>query len=713
MWSNILRRRARAAARLARSNIQNQPNPVGHIDTVQHITTGGVVVELDDDEDTLMEFGDHEPSLRDQEIESDTYRSHFFGSDAPIGGSSGGGLFGRSNTGGSGFGGRGPGGSGRSGISGGRGQGNSTRGRVLDVDVDNPPLPPGPNRITVGVEFELALAVSRRLLGLNDPHPKDGRWQSENLLLEKEENPLYLLSLRNHVIDTLRKHGVVASKTREAEIGLGLADTGWLQDLNDGRNCPNLPTLYLWESNYEWDPHKSVLDNCNLAARNLSNDFITFHADNHIELHRTKDESLSQISENMLPGFIRGMEFRFSPDQCMNIQTEIGERWLNIIQDERKRFEIREAKHIDPNLVKVPGADPRYFSWTCTVDQSITINNVKPHHYEIPADSILPPANPALRAIPEPPMLYKWWPGELKTPIYAYDNPETLETIRKACAALRDTYRIHKPMAATSTGLHIHFGQEKGWTLLQLKRFSTLWLLAEQSLEKLHREDRSKDNFFGLPMRNSCPISIALFRGVINPDARRNLPDTRNRDPHLSHHYNQIMNMHVPLTLPVGENFPQMLRDIIAEIWQYDTITGLNQGMTGYRDYGFVTYRLKGDKITVPKTGYTQTLEVRLMQGTLDADHIWKWMTICQGMIRFCKDATPEAYHNGLLGLLSATAHPADVIGVPQDYFRWFGERMNRRGYFEYPDADKVDWANPFMAPGYADVYDGIVVPYQ
>ncbi|KAI0889314.1 uncharacterized protein GGS22DRAFT_184892 [Annulohypoxylon maeteangense] len=686
----------RGVFKVPKAVIQHQPNP-RQMDVAQHMAMGGMVIERDDD-DLPVEFGGEMQTLRNQEMERDLYRSYFARFDNFIYSRPAKRYLDDLNTNGS---------SSADNCSGDvSGESNSN----IIIGDDNPLALPGPNRITVGVEFELSLAVSRSWSGLQDPHPNDGRWQSENLIPEDETDPFYRLSLRNLVIDTLRRHGLVASKTKEMEIGLDGGERGWLQDLNDGRSCPNLPTLMLWQPYYRWDQRKSRSENCILAARDMSTQFITFHDNNGLELHRTRDQTIEDFSIQKLPLSVHGLDRSIRHDEQVNIRGEIAQNWLDIIRHYQDGLEAAEEGSVDSKCIQVPGADPKYFSWTCTVDESMAVSEVLPRHYEIPGDSILPPANPSITLMPRPPQLYKWWPGEVKSPIYDYDDPATLETLRKACAALRNTYRIHKPMAVTETGLHIHFGQENGWTLLQLKKFTTFWLLAEQFLETLHREERSKGNIYALPLRDSCSISAALFRHEEDPRVRENLPTTRNRDPQRSYEYTQLMNMHVPVDLPAEADFPQALREIITEVWQYDTITGLSHGMTCSEegDYGSVMYRVRGNKRTGSEPGVMQTLEVRSMQGTLDADHVWRWMSICQGMIRFCRDSTPEEFNDGLRKWALATETLAKVIGVPEEYFAWFEERKNERGYFAYPDADRVNWADPFMVPGFADVYEGL-----
>ncbi|KAI1086581.1 hypothetical protein F5B19DRAFT_501194 [Rostrohypoxylon terebratum] len=593
------------------------------------------------------------------------------------------------------------------GRSGGGGGGGGSK--VFSFMTGNPSLPKGKNRTTVGVEFELTLAVSRRHRNMQDPHPNEGRWLSDNLIDEDDNNWAYRVTIRNLVIDTLRSYGVVANKTREFELAIANRfDRDVLVDLEEGKECINYPRLADWQPRYEWEPTANLVDNSITAAQEMGEQFIQFHSDNGLEFFRTRPESLGKIAEEKL---LNGMQNIPEPNDTKNqeINAHLKSHWLQYLRDKRKQFVENEAQHVDDHAVQVPGVDPRYYAWTCSVDYSIEVDEIETEHYRVTPETF-DPGPVGLNGHSNTPIFrYKWWPGELKSPIYDYNNPATLDTIRKACAAVRDVYRIHKPMSALGMGLHIHFGQEGGWTLLQLKKFTTFWLIAEPLLERLHREDRLY-NFYGMPLRQVSPISVGLSSNASDPFTRRareNLPDTENRNPLLAYEYEVLMGLHVPFDEPPSATFNNHIRNMVTQVWLYDTITGLNNGMTNPTDYGYIKYRVDGGKISGDAKTVFQTLEVRLMQGTLDADHVWRWMSICEAMIRFSTESTPEQFQNGLRGIITLSQAIQDVIGVPSDYYTWFIERQNERGYFEYPDQDIVDWSNPFMAPGYADLYTG------
>ncbi|KAI1450631.1 hypothetical protein F5Y02DRAFT_426756 [Annulohypoxylon stygium] len=699
----------------------------GYLDADVHLATEGwILVDSEEDEpmeeadEPMEDFGCDEQTLRNQEIINAPGQTKFAGFESRFGQDSATNIFGHYNYGGSSSPRSGSDTSMNSGSddpnSPGRG-GGSDDINLNNFFRDNPRLPNGPNRTTVGVEFELAMAVSR-VKEAPDSHPNDGRWLSENLV-DTAMDWTYRVTVRNHLIDTLRKHGITANKTKEKELDVNYVNRSPLLNLEDGKQCPNFSKLVDWEPYYEWDERDNLLDNCKAAAQEMSEQFVLFHVEKSLDFYKTRKESLESIAKNKL---LKGIQNISEPsDKLQDINNAVTGRWQENLEKLQKQFEKWDASHVDIDAVQVDGADPKYYAWTCSVDHSVKIKEADSEDYTTTSKSFPPLPVDDYLLNQEPVLRYRWWPGELKSPIYDYNNPASLETIRKVCAAVRDTYRTHKPLSSIPSGLHIHFGQEGGWTLLQLKKFSTFWLIAEELLERLHREDRS-GNFWSMPLRSSCPIIEALrsssdYQKTPHKRVRENLPDTKNKNPRLSYEYEHLKDIHVPFDIYApfnirgGPSFNDDIRDIITEIWQYDTITNLRLGLNAFADTPCVRWRVTGEQITNKpdhKISSFQTLEVRMMQGTLDADHVWRWMSICEGMVRFSRDSTPEQFRNGLRGMITLTKDPANVLDVPTKYFTWFRQRQNDKGYFEYPDKNKVDWSDPFMAPGYADVYTGL-----
>ncbi|KAI0841179.1 hypothetical protein F5Y06DRAFT_308106 [Hypoxylon sp. FL0890] len=581
-------------------------------------------------------------------------------------------------------------------------------------DPDNPPLPPGENRTTIGVEFEFLLAVTRRWPELGDPHPHDGRWQARNLVNYNEENIMFQLTVRNMIIDTLRQNGITAVKSEEVELPFrstfAFSFTDSLEDrdpnsIEDPENAVNREVLD-WVGNYQWDPKLHQEENIYAAVEQLLKQFQEFHAQRGLALHATTDPILERLRRTILPekviGNNKGEEY---------VPDVFYRRARGLLEDEKFNYDRDAATEVDPISVNLPGSGAKYRAWACTTDASVGIEEIEPFNYEIPNGSVPDPpldesGQPLIKDPIAPPRIYKWFNGELRTPILDYNNPKTFTDIEKACAALRNMYRIHKPMYLVGTGLHVHFGQEKGWTLLHIKKFTTLWLLLEKSLETLHRTDRSTNNIYSEPLRSNSPIAYALRSGVPAGYSRQRLSDLRNRDPQRADYYVQRMEQHVPTTIGT-DRFPQRLKEIINQVWAFDTITGLNEGISGASSYGYVRFRLRGDNITdeISPTR-TQTLEVRIMQGTLDADHIRRWITICYRIILFSRTTGTKEFHDALEGMLLGTQDPYKVLGIPEDIMAWFAQQRRQKKYFTYPDNDVPTWANPFMVRGHADTHE-------
>ncbi|RYO99668.1 hypothetical protein DL764_006752 [Monosporascus ibericus] len=102
-------------------------------------------------------------------------------------------------------------------------------------------------------------------------------------------------------------------------------------------------------------------------------------------------------------------------------------------------------------------------------------------------------------AMPDPndDALRGWSPGPpgVITPVHDTENRACAENIQRAVRQLREEFRIHKPISAVRSGVHVHWGHQDGWTLLQLKRFASVWVVIDESLFRLHRSDRSNFNY--------------------------------------------------------------------------------------------------------------------------------------------------------------------------------------------------------------------------
>ncbi|KAI1379636.1 hypothetical protein F4677DRAFT_442611 [Hypoxylon crocopeplum] len=560
---------------------------------------------------------------------------------------------------------------------------------------DNPPLQ-GRNRTTIGVEFEFLAAVAESADYVPDQHPSDDRWLSNVLARWNADDPKFKVTVRNVVVDYLNDAGVVTSKSVEfSHIRLQpTADFGWADSLVEIETNPNPEVLDGWFCGFAWDANLSDFNNCRQAVEDLVQDFVEYHEQNDLVLFETQRRTVDAIARDKVTTW---GPYNLEEGTRRQISRQFAHYAKKYIEQQKTAFERRVRDVVDPRCVQLPGSDPKYWAWTCTTDVSVGTKFVRHHHYQYPHGYVHP------QGLPDPPEVYKWFNGEMKTPILDFDGPDTFNAIRRACRGIRDHMRIHKPMEAVGTGIHIHLGQEAGWTLLHLKKFTTFWLLTEESLEHLHRRDRSRVGEFSYcpPLRFTCPLAQCM---TDNGD-RQYLPRTRSMNPQKSYNYNVLMQQYVPTQDRAA--MPDPLRWMIQQVWQYSSIDSLVRAMGGSQHaYAAVRYCLSGLNFTDPPDKKTQTLEFRLMQGTLDADHIRRWATICQRIVLFSRDTSPEMFSAGISDMINGRRFPYEVLQVPTVDMAWFELQVNRAtDYFEYPDNDRVHWQQPFMTKGWGDTH--------
>ncbi|KAI1137803.1 hypothetical protein F5Y05DRAFT_413749 [Hypoxylon sp. FL0543] len=581
-------------------------------------------------------------------------------------------------------------------------------------DPDNPPLHPGPNVTTIGVEFEFLAAVTKRCRELKDPHPSDGRWQARNLIDYDSNDIKYVITVRNTIIDTLRANGITAVKSAEPSMRFeptfefGLADSVEERDPDSHDIPPDAANLDIlnWRGSYRWNPVFDEETNVDNAVAHLINQFINYHTSRGLQLHATIDPLLRDISRRILPNYVVG-----NHEGEFLVPDTFYERARELIEEHKNAHDRQAATQADPDSYDLPFSNPKYRAWACTTDGSVGTYTVEEKHYEIPDGSVQKPpldknGRPILTCPVMPPEVYKWFNGELRTPIYDYKSPAAFANIKTACAAIRNAYRIHKPMTAVCTGLHVHFGQVKGWTLLHLKKFATLWLLMERSIETLHRKDRPEE-IWCFPLRRRS--ALAIMTSPVAPDKSyaKHASNMRFRNPLRAYYYMQRMEEHVPTTIGTAF-FSQHLKDVINEVWLYDSISGLAAGMSCDGLSGHVGFRVRGGDISQQVyTNQPQTLEFRIMQGTMDAEHIWRWITICYHMVIFARDTSPRQFRDALRRMILKEQPANQILGIPREVIYWFQQHQDEEGNnFIYPDKDKVNWAAPFMARGHGETHD-------
>ncbi|TGJ87472.1 hypothetical protein E0Z10_g1248 [Xylaria hypoxylon] len=377
-----------------------------------------------------------------------------------------------------------------------------------------------------------------------------------------------------------------------------------------------------------------------------------------------------------------------------NQNDEVLTNWMGNWQWKNQK-EMHYAPEDDPDPSLVPGldVDSRYTRWSCTDDISIETSWPTASNYIVPPGSV--PIDPySQKPVGSPPDLYKWFGAEVVSSVLDYDNPQTYPTLKTACGAIRDAMRIHKPMAFIESGVHVHVGQQAGWTLLHLKKFATLWQLVEPSLFKLHRKDRKESHWCEAMVWNSH-----LARLVYRRDDRYTAYGATVTGPKRTLYETQ-MRQYIP---ELGRR--RRLQEYFYHLWLYDTINELNSAMYPVGS-GCVRWIISGNKLSDEPGAFRklQTLEFRLMQGTLDADHIWKWTSILERLVVFARDSTADVYRNAVAELLEQEL--PDALGLNKDDMAWFKSRATDGDHFAYPENGEINWSDPFMIPGHGDTHN-------
>ncbi|KAI1211096.1 uncharacterized protein F4807DRAFT_421634 [Annulohypoxylon truncatum] len=371
--------------------------------------------------------------------------------------------------------------------------------------------------------------------------------------------------------------------------------------------------------------------------------------------------------------------------------------------------ELRTAE--DPDYVRANGLNKRYRAWTAVQDVSVDGNGMTPNRYNIPND----------RAGQVPMEIYQWFGAEVVSPVLPQDSEVTAEKIRQACAALRNYFRIHKPMEA-STGLHVHFGHKHGWNLYEVKRFASIWLLVESTLIHCHTKDRGAERMKRWCARMIEGTKLAQWLFGENDEQRRLNGCAPNATPAETARGLAALNENVVLDALT----PQQ-REFLENVWTYPSLLEIYDalwGASGLYEEGEITsgarIRITGEKRSRAADEVEhQTIEIRTMHGTVDANHINHWIVILRRIMHYVRNSSAEEFRDMLLAVCQRTQQNLtsdgsdlwvllQILEVPEDTRHFYAHPYNRgfdttsgAQWFVYPDRDRVDWADPFVVRGH------------
>ncbi|KAI1425321.1 hypothetical protein F5Y12DRAFT_796049 [Xylaria sp. FL1777] len=557
---------------------------------------------------------------------------------------------------------------------------------------DDPPLRDGPNATTMGFEFELAIAVARESPTIPDPHPNDGRWLSDNLVDKDPEGLAFKYTAKNKIVDTLVAYGVPTQKGEEywySVFGEDDRDFQWWDSLEYENPNENDQVLLDWQGNYLWNGLRTDDENVFLAAAALGTQFWQYHRDYNLEPHLTRQAIIEFIRDKLNFMVIGAIPVGYRD----RVKTVWFEQVTEYVRDAKRSYYSARGP-TDPNLVPDLGVRLQYQSWSVTDDISINNTWTEPQHYDIPGSSLVfDDVTGELAG--EPPNLYKWFGAEVVSSVMDYDNPQTFRALKTAAQALRGELRVHKPISIIQTGVHVHIGQQGGWTLLHLKKFATLWHLVEPSMYKLHRKDREESHWCVGTARGCALAKLVYGRNELYSSRGATTTGPKKAA------YERQMEQYIP-----DLSDYRRLRLFLTHIWQFQELNELRDAMQqGEMGTSCIRWRVTGNKLSPrPSQHSIETLEFRMMQGTLDAEHIWKWASVLERLVIFARDSTDDVFRGTIEELLEQNL-PAS-LGLNQNDLQWFRTRTpDGEEYFAYPDNDLVDWGEPFMVQGYGDTH--------
>lgn len=222
---------------------------------------------------------------------------------------------------------------------------------------------------------------------------------------------------------------------------------------------------------------------------------------------------------------------------------------------------------------------------------------------------------------------YEWVGKEVTSEILMANNPEYEEKIKDMCHAIRNC-RVH---LNTSTGVHVHIGRgDNGLTLRTVKRIATLiWLVDTQLLSLQHPSRWDNKHCQSLRKMSKLAHCTDPSPGCSGFDLAETEPEnaTELRDN-------------------IPNDLPDFLMTKISKVWATKDLESLAHLMSNTNDANARNPMRSAIRGTVGfrrflpagKTGGNiNTVEFRQMAGSLDPNHISRWIRVCVHLMDFAR----------------------------------------------------------------------------
>ncbi|KAI0816097.1 putative amidoligase enzyme-domain-containing protein [Xylaria sp. FL0064] len=263
---------------------------------------------------------------------------------------------------------------------------------------------------------------------------------------------------------------------------------------------------------------------------------------------------------------------------------------------------------------------------------------------------------------------YTWTCCELSSAVMDANN--YAKTIEDVCRVL-NTVRTH---LNETTAVHVHVGRRnEPFSLLTVKKFATLYWLTEEAIMKLHHPSRFTHRY--------CPrltrTSVLAIESPKIVDAIR---------PAFGERHEMIKD-YVPV-----DKLTRLLQEQLKAIWDCDNMEEVAGFMriseetkaqvSGFRgSVGFQRF------VATSYSGNIQTFEWRQMSGSLNANHINRWVEFCLKFTDFCRLSDKVTFKNFVGNVIErgddyTGIELLEALNVDTQIFKNMKEVWNRDPHF-------------------------------
>ncbi|KAK6952095.1 hypothetical protein Daesc_006626 [Daldinia eschscholtzii] len=577
------------------------------------------------------------------------------------------------------------------------------------VDQQGEPKLPGliykddPNGFwTVGFELELPVAVYRRggLLA-ERPHPRDNRWEAEEILDDNIDPERVKSIVVNRFLEVFSAQTDMVFVQRDEDEDEILYE---LRMENMHRLEYGLPLLE--DLGSHTSPNRtgkaSSIDPLVAKAASDARDFLVqSYFNGSTPARNFLLASRSDIHDAVQRAIMQGV-----PSIQMRREADKHLEDLLNLEAYRRR---RDKRH-----VPLAGMKPRYRAFSVYAIDSVNLDSVDDMHYRnVPED------------IDNPSELYGWQTIKIVSPVMrlAWPPIELGNTLTEICRIVRNNFRVHKEMHAIQATTQVSISHTSGLNIMDIKKLASFLVT-----EAVHMDLRRYNRLYRAqgPYDHVCgPIRLVSQLGKLaqtnyNIDGFDSSPIIQRQGPQRTEQLNRIASSHLPIELLLQhENLAG--RILHQAIWQYTDVDSISNALaTGYiprKTEVVVKCRGNSDMVNRPASDPEDELrrsdqadelnfydvdkdrgvfEFRQMGLSLEPRHIMAWILVCWRMIEFVRVSQPPQYRSALEQIITNNVSVLEAIGLEQEVRQYLEGLISQPGQGLLADNRVIDWEDPF-----------------